>query len=247
LKEQAPRFTLERLARIAKRLLETEQQLKQSEGTPLPVELAILDLVTQAQAAPSGIPTPPPARSSVSSAAARPSAAAAPAPVRAAPREVPRSEAATAPAAVPSVRRIEPAAERRPAAAPGASGVIDLASRRAQAALALADVQKAWADFVAQTRAQSVAKAAHLNEAEPLSCDNGIVVIGFVTEFQRALWQDRLRTELEQALSERLSVAVRVRCVVQTVKADAPTASDDPMHRAALEIFRRPDRIMEIE
>ena len=76
---------------------------------------------------------------------------------------------------------------------------------------------------------------------------NGVVVIGFVTEFQRAYWQDRLRAELEQALSERLSVAVRVRCVVQTVKADAPAASDDPMHRAALEIFRRPDRIMEID
>jgi len=38
-----------------------------------------------------------------------------------------------------------------------------------------------------------------------------------------------------------------VRCVVQAVPANAPPASDDPMHRAALEIFRRPDRIMEIE
>jgi DNA polymerase-3 subunit gamma/tau len=246
LKEQAPKFTLERLARIAKRLLETEQQLKVSEGTPLPVELAILDLVTQAQAAPSGLPTPPPARSSVSSAPARPASAPAAAPARVAPREVPRSQAATAPAAPPSVRA-EPVSERRSPAAQGASGVIDLAARRAQAALALADVQKAWSDFVEHTRAQSVAKAAHLNEAEPLSCDNGVVVIGFVTEFQRAYWQDRLRAELEQALSERLSVAVRVRCVVQAVKADAPAASDDPMHRAALEIFRRPDRIMEID
>jgi DNA polymerase III subunit gamma/tau len=237
LKEQAPKFSLERLARIAKRFLETEQQLKTSEGTPLPVELAILDLVTQAQAAPSGIPTPPPARSSVTSTPARP-APAAPAPVRAAPREIPRSQAATAPAAAPNVRTTEPAQR---------GGVIDLAARRAQAALVLADVQKAWADFVAQTRAQSVAKAAHLNEAEPLSCDNGVVVIGFVTEFQRAYWQDRLRTELEQALSERLTVAVRVRCVVQAVKADAPAASDDPMHRAALEIFRRPEKIMEID
>ena len=73
------------------------------------------------------------------------------------------------------------------------------------------------------------------------------VVIGFATDFARAFWQDRLRAELEQGLSERLSIPLRVRCVVQAVPADAPSASDDPMHRAALEIFRRPDRIMEIE
>jgi DNA polymerase-3 subunit gamma/tau len=245
LKEQAPKFTLERLARIAKRLLETEQQLKVSEGTPLPVELAILDLVTQAQAAPSGGTTPTQMRSSVAPSSARPSPAApvarpaaAPPPARTAPREIPRSQAAAAPAAQAAEQAVAQR-ERAP--------VVDLAARRAQVALALADVQKAWSDFVEHTRAQSVAKAAHLNEAEPLSCDNGVVVIGFVTEFQRAYWQDRLRAELEQALSERLSVAVRVRCVVQAVKADAPAASDDPMHRAALEIFRRPDRIMEIE
>jgi hypothetical protein len=35
--------------------------------------------------------------------------------------------------------------------------------------------------------------------------------------------------------------------VTQAIPADAPPASDDPMHRAALEIFRRPDRILEIE
>ena len=246
LKEQAPKFTLERLARIAKRLLETEQQLKTSEGTPLPVELAILDLVTQTQAAPSGGTTPtPPARSSVTSTPAR--QVAPPPPARTAPREIPRSQApaATAPAAQAATAPAAQAA--RPAAPRERAPVVDLAARRAQVALALADVQKAWSDFVEHTRAQSVAKAAHLNEAEPLSCDNGVVVIGFVTEFQRAYWQDRLRAELEQALSERLSVAVRVRCVVQTVKADAPAASDDPMHRAALEIFRRPDRIMEID
>jgi DNA polymerase-3 subunit gamma/tau len=233
LKEQAPKFSLERLARIARRLLETEQQLKVSEGTALPVELAILDLVTQPQVAPSGGTTPTQTRGSVSTPTrAAPSAApaSAPAPARTAPREIPRSQAA-APARTPA----QPAP------------VIDLASRRAVAALALADVQKAWADLVAQARAQSVAKAAHLLEAEPLSCDGGIVVIGFMNDFARAYWQDRMRSELEQGLSERLSVAVRVRCVVQTVKPDAPAASDDPMHRAALEIFRRPDRIMEVE
>jgi DNA polymerase-3 subunit gamma/tau len=228
LKEQAPKFTLERLARIAKRLIESEQQLRSSEGTPLPLELAILDLVTPAgSGAPAGTPATPPGRTAPG--ASPRSATPAAAPVRAAPRADARPPASAA------VKK-------------EASPVIDLAARRAQAtAVTLTDVQKAWAELVAQAKAQSLGKAAHLNDAEPLSIDGTTVVIGFASDFARSLWQDRMRSELEQGLSERLTVAVRVRCVVQPVPADAPAAQDDPMHRAALEIFRRPDRIMEIE
>lgn len=240
LKEQAPKFSLERLARIAKRLLETEQQLKTSEGTPLPLELAILDLVTTSAPAgatpPTGRPTttarpttstPPPARAS----APAPARQAPPTPIRTAPRSesVPSAPTTTA-------TRKEP------------SPVVDLAARRAQSEkVTLAEVQKAWAELVAQATTTNLGRAAHLNEAEPLSVDGGTVVIGFTTDFARALWQDRQRSQLEQGLSERLNIPLRVRCVVQAVPASAPPASDDPMHRAALEIFRRPDRIMEIE
>ena len=222
LKEQAPKFTLERLARIAKRFIETEQHLKTSEGTPLPLELAVLDLVTaSAPAAPPVSPQPSSSRSASSpTTAPRASSAAAPPP-----RTIPRAEARTA------------------QAAGSKSDVIDLATRRAQSA-SLADVQRAWTDLVAQARAQSLGKAAHLLDAEPVSVDGATVVIGFATDFARAYWQDRMRAELEQGLSERLSLAIRVRCVTQPA---GETASDDPMHRAALEIFRRPDRIMEIE
>jgi len=226
LKEQAPRFTLERLARIAKRLIEAEQQLRTSEGTPLPLELAILDLVTSAGAP---VPTTAPTQPGPASAAppSRRAAPAAPTPMRGAPR----ADARPAPAATTPKKPNE---------------VIDLAARRAQtAALTIADVQKAWAELVAQAKAQSLGKAAHLNDAEPLSVDGSTVVIGFATDFARAFWQDRLRAELEQGLSERLAVTVRVRCVVQPAPAGAD--ADDPMHRAAMEIFRRPDRIMEIE
>ena len=239
LKEQAPKFTLERLARIAKRLLETEQQLKTSEGTPLPLELAILDLVTMVgTTAPSGAPVPP--QSTRSAPAAAPARQVSPAPVR----TVPRSDARTVAAA-----RSEPA---KP------SAIVDLAARRAQQAsdasgarraaqVSLVEVQKAWVELVAQAKAQSIGKAAHLLDAEPLTIDGSTVTIGFATDFARDFWQDRLRSELELGLSERLAIAIRVRCVVQAVPADAPAASDDPMHRAALEIFRRPERILEIE
>ncbi len=229
IKEQAPKFTLERLARIAKRLLETEQHLKMSEGTPLPLELAILDLVTSASSnAPSGAPVPP--QTTRAAPAAMPARQAPPTPVR----TIPRAEAQ------PTARAAGTDAK------PGA--VVDLAARRAQAPSAsLDDVRRAWVELVAKAKAQSLGKAAHLNDAEPLSVEGSTVTIGFATDFARAYWQDRMRSELEQGLSERLSLTIRVRCVVQAVPADAPAASDDPMHRAALEIFRRPDRIMEIE
>ena len=245
LKEQAPKFSLERLARIAKRLLETEQQLRTSEGTPLPLELAILDLVTTSAPAgatpPSGRATTTPPRTT--SPAPPPGRVPAPAPTRQAPptpiRSTPRTESADN--------------DRRPTVRAGAdaqhaSPVVDLAARRAQTErVTLAEVQKAWAELVTQATTTNLGRAAHLNEAEPLSIDGGTVVIGFTTDFARALWQDRQRSQLEQGLSERLNIPLRVRCVVQAVPASAPPASDDPMHRAALEIFRRPDRIMEIE
>ncbi len=216
--EQAPKFPLPRLAAIAKRLIETEQHLKTSEGTPLPLELAILDLVTQP-----GVTGP-------------------------ATQSTPRREAAPAArsAAAPAVDRGTPTrAKERPQERPG---VIDLAARRAQTgSLTLGDVQKAWAEMVAHVKEQSVGKASHLVKAEPVTVEGSTVVIGFDNDFARAYWQDRYRVELEQGLSERLSLTVRVRCVVQKLPADAPSAAEDPMLRAALETFRRPERILEIE
>jgi len=220
IREQAPKFQLPRLAAIAKRLIETEQHLKTSEGTPLPLELAILDLVTSQRAAlpPEG-PAAPPRRDATSSA---------------------RSTAA------PAAERGTPT--RTQARTPAASGVIDLAARRAQTGtLTLADVQKAWSEMVAHVKEQSVGKASHLVKAEPVTVEGSTVVIGFDSDFARAYWQDRYRVELEQGLSERLSLTVRVRCVVQKLPADAPSPAEDPMLRAALETFRRPERILEIE
>jgi DNA polymerase-3 subunit gamma/tau len=216
--EQAPKFPLPRLAAIAKRLIETEQHLKTSEGTPLPLELAILDLVTQTGATGPAAHTPPQPQRRESSAGRTP---AAPARDRGTPT---RAQARTA--------------ER--------SGVIDLAAHRAQT-LTLADVQKAWAEMVAHVKEQSVGKASQLVKAEPVTVEGSTIVIGFDNDFARAYWQDRYRVELEQGLSERLSLTVRVRCVVQTLPADAPSPAEDPMLRAALETFRRPERIMEIE
>jgi len=238
--EQAPKFPLPRLAAIAKRLIETKQHLKTSEGTPLPLELAILDLVTgQRGALPPETTTGQP-----------PGGFGPPRTPRGVPRDAPRAPREPVPtersSAAPPADRGTPA--RAHARTPDRSGVIDLAARRAQTgALTLADVQKAWAEMVARVKEQSVGKASQLVKAEPVTVEGSTVVIGFDNDFARAYWQDRYRVELEQGLSERLSLTVRVRCVVQTLPADAPSPTEDPMLRAALETFRRPERILEIE
>src|SRR4029079_18145950 len=103
LKEQAPKFSLERLPRLAQRLLETEQQLRTSEGTPLPLELAILDLVTTAAPAgatpPGGRATTTPARvAAPPTSTARPATPAPPAARTTGPATAPARAAAPAPA-----------------------------------------------------------------------------------------------------------------------------------------------------
>src|SRR5256886_16202066 len=122
LRAQAPKLSLEQLAKIAKRLVETEQHLRTSEGTPLPLELAILDLVTSSEVAP-----PPDARrESERPVVARP----APAQTRAEPRrDAPR-------AAVVAI------AERRVATeAAGSAGA-------ASPVVKLETVRKAWGELV---------------------------------------------------------------------------------------------------
>ena len=240
LRAQAPSFGLERLAKIAKRLIEAEQQLRTTEGTPLPLELALLDLTTDA-ATPgpaAKVPAPPPASRATTPAATAPSGlgGSATTPSRPAPASPPRR----------------------------ASGVVDLAERRASAparpagepvpaggatapSVSLERIRAAWQDLLERTKERSIGKAAQLVKAEPVAIEGNTIVVGFSDDFARSVWQDKQRPELERDLGEILGVAVRVRCVKQQTAATAPPAAEDPMLRAALETFRRPDRILEVE
>jgi hypothetical protein len=138
--------------------------------------------------------------------------------------------------------------------------VIDIASRRAapaaqsspavgaaSPAVDLVQVREAWSSVVELTRARSISKASQLLTAEPLAIDGMTVVLGFADDFARSFWQDRERPELERDLSSALGTAVRVKCVRQTAPETAVPATEDPMLRAALETFRRPERILEVE
>ena len=241
LRAQAPSFSLERLAKIAKRLIEAEQQLRTTEGTPLPLELALLDLTTDA---------------------------ATPGPATKAPAPAPAATRAATPAAAPSGSSgpaSSPGSRPAPAAPPRrAGGVVDLAERRASAparpsgdpvpaggatapSVSLERIRAAWQDLLERTKERSIGKAAQLVKAEPLAIEGSTIVVGFSDDFARSVWQDKQRPELERDLGEILGVVVRVRCVKQQTVATAPPAAEDPMLRAALETFRRPDRILEVE
>ena len=218
LRAQAQGLTLDQLAKIAKRLIETEQHLRTSEGTPLPLELAILDLVTSSEK----LATPPDATRQTSQAT----------PSRAA---QPRSDPPRRDAPRGSVVAIERRVHTDAALTVGAASPV----------VKLESVRKAWGELVDRTKERSIGKAAQLAKAEPVAIEGATIVIGFGEEFARLLWQEKRRTELEQDLSEILKATIRVKCVRQPGVPEA--ASDDPMLRAAIDTLGRPDRIMEIE
>ncbi len=233
LRKQAPLFSLDRLAKIAHRLIETEQQLRTGEGTPLPLELALLDLTTEGAS-----PTPAPRQPAPQNT-----------PAKAAPQTSP---ARTAPAVSPSAPRSQAVvdlAERRAqqtnaTAAPSAAGSVGAASP----GVTLQAVRSAWDQLLERAQERSIAKAAQLVKAEPVAIEGGTIVLAFSDEFARQMW-DRQRPELERDLGELVGTAMRVRCVKQPAAAATNTqpATEDPMLRAALETFRRPDRILEVD
>ena len=233
LKRQAPQFSLDRLAKIAHRLIEAEQQLRTGEGTPLPLELALLDLTTE------GASSPTPAAKQT---------APQPTPARPAPAPVP-SRAAPSPAA-PRPQAVVDLAQRRAQQPPRAAAAVDERPMGAASpTVTLERVRTAWESLLERTQERSIAKAAQLVKAEPVAIEGGTVVVAFSDDFARNIWSDRQRPELERDLSDILGAAVRVRCVKQPAAAATNTqpATEDPMLRAALETFRRPDRILEVE
>ena len=233
LRRQAPLFSLDRLAKIAHRLIETEQQLRTGEGTPLPLELALLDLTTTASAPSAPTPKQPAPQSAAATEPRTPTAKTA----MPSPEPAPRRQA---PVDLAERRAQQPA----PAASTSSSGPIGAASP----GVTLQRVRSAWDELLERAQERSIAKAAQLVKAEPVAIEGGTIVLAFSDEFARQMW-DRQRPELERDLGELVGTAMRVRCVKQPAAAATNTqpATEDPMLRAALETFRRPDRILEVE
>ena len=240
LRRQAPLFSLDRLAKIAHRLIETEQQLRTGEGTPLPLELALLDLTTEGA-------TPAPAAKQSAPQSSAPAKVASPQPESA--RPAPSRAAPVEPRPAPRAQAVVDLAERR-AQQPARSG--DSTDARptgaASPGVTLQRVRSAWDELLERAQERSIAKAAQLVKAEPVAIEGGTIVLAFSDEFARQMW-DRQRPELERDLGELVGTAMRVRGVKQPAAAASNTqpATEDPMLRAALETFRRPDRILEVE
>lgn len=222
LRAQAQGLSLDQLAKIAKRLIETEQHLRTSEGTPLPLELAVLDLVTSSEKV---APPPDPKRETD-----RPAAT---------PRSTPPSSTRPEPRREAPRGSVVAIAERRMVTE------TTITVGAASPVVKLETVRKAWGELVDRAKERSIGKAAQLAKAEPLAIEGATIVIGFGEEFARLLWQEKRRAELEQDLSEILKATIRVKCVRQAGVPEAVT--DDPMLRAAIDTLGRPDRIMEIE
>lgn len=139
--------------------------------------------------------------------------------------------------------RTRPLAGASPAraAGTGAAGT----GTAAATAIRIEAVREVWETLLERTREKSVGNAAQLQWAEPTTIEGGVVVLAFANDFARS-WMDQRRGELERDMSGVLGVDVRVRCVKQAPR-EAPPATEDPMLRAALETFRRPERILEVE
>ena len=221
LRTQAQGLSLDQLAKVAKRLIETEQHLRTSEGTPLPLELAILDLVTSTEKV-----APPPA------------------PKRETDRPAPTRSASPS-STHPEPRRDAPRGSVVAIAERRVVTETTITVGAASPVVKLESVRKAWGELVDRAKERSIGKAAQLAKAEPLAIEGTTIVIGFGEEFARLLWQEKRRAELEQDLSEILKATIRVKCVRQAGVPEA--ATDDPMLRAAIDTLGRPDRIMEIE
>ena len=233
LTRQASLFPLARLARIVRRLTEVDLDLKYGEVSSLALELAIAELCAEA---PAPARTEPPA-----------------------PRE-PRSEPTGATPrdgdSRPAPSPVRPAAPPRRASteAPRPSRVVDLAERRAEQrpepanaeppAYPLEKVVAVWGTIVERFRAKSMGLATHLALAEPVNVSGSVLTLAFANAFARdKVNGEGVRTEVERHLAELVGPGLRLRCVLSRGDASA----DDPMLRAAEEVFRRPDRILEVE
>jgi hypothetical protein len=111
----------------------------------------------------------------------------------------------------------------------------------------LGAARDAWQLVVEREKERSIGTAALLLKGEPVAIEGSTLVVGFSDDFARdRCGSDRLRPNLERDLGVLLGGTIRVKCITYR-SAEPVAATEDPMLRAALETFRRPERILEVE
>ena len=204
--------------------------LKDAAALTLPLELALVEVVTgpQVSAAPAAPERAAPQQPQPSRPPPRPAAPAARAPAAAAPNATDRRPP---PAQRPASPAPAPAPQPAPAADPGSD------------AARLATLERRWRDVVAASKGTGRIKidAVLRSGSRPLSVEDGVVIIGFthqkfVDMLREELDNPASRKALEEAVAGVLGSRHKVQCVLQSQK---PRAAGGHLVRAAQEAGAR--------
>ena len=204
--------------------------LKDAAALTLPLELALVEVVTgpQVSAAPAAPERAAPQQPQPSRPPPRPAAPAARAPAAAAPNATDRRPP---PAQRPASPAPAPAPQPAPAADPGSD------------AARLATLERRWRDVVAASKGTGRIKidAVLRSGSRPLSVEDGVVIIGFthqkfVDMLREELDNPASRKALEEAVASVLGSRHKVQCVLQSQR---PKSAGGHLVRAAQEAGAR--------
>ena len=204
--------------------------LKDAAALTLPLELALVEIVTgpQVSAAPAAPERAAPQQPQPSRPPPRPAAPAARAPAAAAPNATDRRPP---PAQRPASPAPAPAPPPAPAADPGSD------------AARLATLERRWRDVVAASKGTGRIKidAVLRSGSRPLSVEDGVVIIGFthqkfVDMLREELDNPASRKALEEAVASVLGSRHKVQCVLQSQR---PKSAGGHLVRAAQEAGAR--------
>ena len=204
--------------------------LKDAAALTLPLELALVEVVTgpQVSAAPAAPERAAPQQPQPSRPPPRPAAPAARAPAAAAPNATDRRPP---PAQRPASPAPAPAPQPAPAADPGSD------------AARLATLERRWRDVVAASKGTGRIKidAVLRSGSRPLSVEDGVVIIGFthqkfVDMLREELDNPASRKALEEAVAGVLGSRHKVQCVLQSQR---PKSAGGHLVRAAQEAGAR--------
>ena len=125
----------------------------------------------------------------------------------------------------------------KPAAANQANRTESAQASGKEAAIALAEVMKAWKDVRAVIKPAHPAVEALLNSCKPMEVRGDELVLGFQSDTVRALMDKPENLEIaRRALADVLGVTLTIKCVVTNARGKLPpNVSQDGMVAAALD------------
>ena len=111
----------------------------------------------------------------------------------------------------------------------------------------MATLRDRWPDVVDHVRARKPMLGALLSSAQPLRVEDGALVVGFGTEFNRKRAEiGANRQAIEEGMRHALGQAYRLRCTLASAADGGPNLQEDPVINYAVRAFGgRPTRVTE--